>query len=172
VTEPGAIIMSVFAAIWWIAGARASHYSPAITFVVPLVIAGTIVIFAWRRSSSQNSVPAPERNGRVVGISSAVEGVLILVAVNVLNNTGHSDWTAPAIAIIVGLHFLPIARWWPATLYYLTGALLVALGAIGLALPAGRTRTMVVAVGAACILWLTSAEVLRRLPKASFGSLA
>ena len=160
-TAAGAMIMSVFAAIWWIVGGRASGFPAAIAVGVPLLVSGTILALAWRRSPS-TSAPAPN-SGRVVGIASAAEGLLIFVAVNVLNQTRRADWTAPVIAIIVGLHFLPIAKWLPARSYYLTAALLVAVGAIGLALPAGRPRTTVVTVGAACILWLTSAAVLYRL---------
>jgi hypothetical protein len=166
VTAAGAMIMSVFAAIWWVVGGRASGFPAAIAFGVPLLVTGTILVLAWRRSSSSPSAQAPNAGGRVVGIASAVEGVLILVAVNVLINTGHADWTAPVIAIIVGLHFLPIAKWLPARSYYVTAALLVAVGAIGLALPAGRPRTTGVTVGAACILWLTSTVVLYGLRKA------
>jgi hypothetical protein len=168
VTATGAVIMSVFAAIWWLVGGRASAFPAVVTFGVPLLVSGTMLVLAWRGSSAGNSVPAPNA-GRVVGIASAVEGVVIFVAANVLVNTGHADWTAPAVAIIVGLHFLPIARWLPARSYYLTAALLVAVGAASLALPAGRPRTTVVTVGAACILWLTSAAVLfglRSAPRA------
>jgi hypothetical protein len=156
------MIMSIFAAIWWIVGGRASGFPAVIWFGVPLLVSGTMLVLAWRRSSSGGPAPAPNA-GRVVGIASAAEGVLIFAAANVLVNTGHADWMAPVIAIIVGLHFLPIARWLPARSYYLTAALLVAVGGIGLALPAGRPRTAVVTVGAACILWLTSASVLYRL---------
>ncbi len=162
-TAFGAMIMSVFAAIWWIVGGRASGF-PAVAWLgVPLLVSGTILFLAWRRSSAAAPAPASDTGDRVVGIASAAEGVAIFVAAIILPNIGHADWMAPVVAIIVGLHFLPIAKWLPAPSYYLTAALLVAVGAVGLALPAGRPRTIVVTVGAACILWVTSAAVLYRL---------
>ena len=165
-TATGVMIMSVFAAIWWVIGGRASGYPAVVAYGVPLLVTGTMLALAWRRSPSGDPEPGPDTSGRVIGIASAAEGVLILVAVIVLDNAGRADWKIPVIAIIVGLHFLPIARWLPARSYYLTAALLVAVGAIGLALPAGRQRTTVVTVGAACILWLTSAAVVYRLRNA------
>jgi hypothetical protein len=51
---------------------------------------------------------------RKAGIASGVEGLAILLAVNVLAHFGRSDYAAPVIAIIVGLHFMPLAQRLPA----------------------------------------------------------
>jgi hypothetical protein len=80
----------------------------------------------------------------------------------VLGNLGLSDYAAPVIAIIVGLHFVPLARWLPARFYYCTSALLIVLGACGFAIRSLDQRLLIVGVGAASILWLTSVVVLAR----------
>ena len=118
----GAAIMGVFGAVWWIIGVTAYGRAAVPLYGVGLVIAAAIIVTAWwRRSRSRSPSPEEERRqGRLVGIASAVEGVLIFLAVNVLVNVKRPDLIAPAAAIIVGLHFLPLARWLPARLYYAT----------------------------------------------------
>jgi energy-converting hydrogenase Eha subunit E len=69
---------------------------------------------------------------------------------------------APVVAIIVGLHFLPLARWLPGPIYYLTGALLVVVGLAGAAVQEPTVRILTVCIGAAGVLWLSCAIVLRQ----------
>lgn len=159
----GAVIMSLFAAIWWLVGVSASGHGSGPMYGIPLAVTAGILVVALRRQRDPASESAVERRrqGRLVGIASGVEGLVIFLAINVLANVGRPDWAAPVIAIIVGLHFLPLARWLPARLYYLTGGLLVALGLLGFRILDPAARLLVVSVGAACVLWLTSAEVLR-----------
>ena len=163
-SSTGAIIMGVFAAIWWLVGVRASGHASPLTYGIPLVATGLIVIAALRGRNRLAQAPPEEqaRRGRLVGIASAVEGLAIFVAVNVLANLGRSDYAAPVIAIIVGLHFVPLAQRLPAHLYYGTGALLSVLGVCGFAIRAPDQRVLIVSVGAACVLWLTCVIVLGR----------
>lgn len=95
-----------------------------------------------------------------MGIASAVEGVAIFAAVTVLVNLGRRDLIAPAVAIIVGVHFLPLARWFPAPIYYLTAALLVAVGMAGAGVQNLPARVLTVGIGAAAVLWLSCGVVL------------
>jgi hypothetical protein len=163
-SSTGAIIMGVFAAIWWLVGVRASGHASTLTYGIPLVIAGLIVIVALRgRDRFGQATPEEHaRRDRLVGLASAAEGLAIFVAVNVLTNLGRSDYAGPVIAIIVGLHFMPLARWLPSRLYYSTGALLIGLGVCGFAIRRPDLRLLIVSVCAASILWLTSFVVLAR----------
>ena len=162
-TSTGALIMAVFAAVWWVVGMIASGHGSPWLVALGVAVTAAVATAALRRRRGRAEVSPVEasRRGRLVGVASAVEGLLILVAINVVNNLGRPDLAAPVVAIVVGLHFLPLARRLPARLYYLTAALLVAVGAVGFALPAGAFRLLVVCVGAACALWLTSLAVLR-----------
>ena len=164
----GAMIMSVFAAIWWCVGLHGAGYGNPLVYAVALVITLTILILA-RRSRDTDAPPPPERarHDRLVGIVSGVEGLAILIAVNVLGNTGLADFAAPCIALIVGLHFLPLARWLPAPRYYITAALLIVVSLVGMLLPDAATRRAVVSVGAAVLLWGTSVAVLRSSSRAA-----
>jgi MFS family permease len=163
-TNTGAIIMGVFAAIWWLVGVRASGHGSPLTYGIALLVTGMIVVAAWRgRHRFEQASPEEDaRRGRLVGIASGGEGLAIFLAMIVLGNLGLSDYAAPVIAIIVGLHFVPLARWLPARLYYGTSALLIVLGVCGFAIRAPDRRLLIVSIGAACVLWLTCALVLSR----------
>ncbi len=164
--------MGIFGIIWWIVGLRGSGYPTVAIWTPPLLVATVLLLAAFRSRGGASAEPPDEsaRTGRLVGIASATEGVLILIAVNILGNTGTTRFVVPVIAIIVGAHFLPLAHWLPVRLYYATAALLITLGVAGLAISDLHLRRVAVSCGAACILWLTSADVLwlrRALPRAS-----
>lgn len=157
------IVMSSFAAIWWIAGTAAAGRGSLLLYAVGLATSAVLVVLGWRRAGQRTEASGVLRHRRrVVGIASGVEGVMILVAVNALAHIGRRDLIAPVVAIIVGLHFLPLARWLPAPIYYRTGALLVIVGLASTAIQEPSERTLTVCVGAAAVLWLSSAVVLWR----------
>ena len=159
----GAVIMGVFAAVWWWVGITASANGSTLMYTVPLVMTGAVIATASlrRTGGARPSVAEDARRGRLVGYASGAEGIAIFVAVNVLANIRKLDFLAPTVAVIVGLHFVPLARWLPARSYYVTSALLVALGSVGFTIADANQRLLIVSIGAACVLWLTCAAVLR-----------
>ncbi len=88
----------------------------------------------------------------MVGIWSAVEGVAILLAVNVAVNLHHPQLIPTAICLIVGLHFVPLTRGFGGPVYYVTGAVMSAVGLAGLA---ALLSPVAVCLAAAASLWLT-----------------
>lgn len=154
--------MSVFAVLWWVWGISASGNASVLLYCIPLIISAGIIIAASRHQPDV-TMPAEGqmRVGRLVGIASGLEGLLIGTAFLVLANTGGMDFAAPVVAIIVGLHFIALARWFPARLYYATSALLIAVGIAGFWIRSADQRILYVCIGAACVLWLTCAVLLR-----------
>ena len=154
--------MGIFAAIWWLVGVRASGHASPSTYGIPIVVTGLIVVASLRGRDRFEQVSPEERarRGRLVGIASGIEGLAIFVAVNVLARFGRSEYAVPVIAIIVGLHFLPLARRLPAPFYYVTAALLIVLGICGFAIRRPEQRLLIVSIGAACVLWFTCVVVL------------
>jgi hypothetical protein len=71
-----------------------------------------------------------------------------------------SVWIPIAVAVIVGLHFLPLARVFEVPLYYWTGVLSV-LGVLGCSLirDAGM-RLLCAGLTMAAVFWLTSLLLL------------
>jgi hypothetical protein len=158
----GAVIMSIFAAVWWLVGTKVSGHGSVLMYGIPILMTSLVLLVALRlRSVNLASPEENARRGRLVGIASGAEGLLIFLAVNILANTGTREFTAPVISIIVGLHFIPLAKWLPVQLYYASAALLVAAGVAGFWVHDEHIRTFYVSVVAACILWLTSVIVLR-----------
>ncbi|HEX6123686.1 MAG TPA: hypothetical protein VFY89_11025, partial [Ktedonobacterales bacterium] len=98
-----------------------------------------------------------------------VEIVAIALAVWLLIRTGHTALIAPVVAVIVGLHFLPLAALFQAPAYYITGIAMsllavvcivaVVVGAHPGETPA-RLWSSVVGLGSAAILWATALWIL------------
>lgn len=165
----GVIVLSVFAAIWCIAGFALAGTGSALSYVLVLLITAAIIVASARRPMGSGGDAAGRRIGRLVGLASAGEGIAIVIAVIVLQSLHAPDDIMPVIAIIVGVHFFALGWSMPMRLYYATGALLVALGVVGIFV-GDATRPLVVGVGAACILWLTAVVLLNRQADATLDA--
>ena len=154
----GISILSAFAFLWCIAaiglGGRSFWW-----LIAPLAISAAIVAWA-RRVPGVGTHRQGAHVNRLVGMWSAIEGVAIGVSVLVLGALHLPQAILPVIAVIVGLHFLPLARHIPVRLYYATGAALAAVGGVGLAVPVAA-RPWWVGLGAAVVLWTTAVALAR-----------
>ena len=149
----GIWVLTIFAAIWGVVGVLGTGMPPVLA-ALPVAISAVLLFWATRQTPAPIPEAAQARIGRLVGIWSAVEGVAIFVGVTVCQNIGAPHAVAPVIAIIVGLHFLPLARGIPVPLYYASGAALVATGGCALLL-AEPARMAVTGFGSAMILWVS-----------------
>lgn len=163
-------ILAFFATVWWVVGLSSAGHPPALVYPLPLLVAAAIGLAAWRLMRRDRSAPriatdavAQARRNRLVAWASGAEGLAIfLVAGVVLPSTGHRDATVSAIALIVGAHFVPLARGLSAPAYYVTAVALVGLGLAGFGIADLDARITIVSAGAAIVLWLTVVAVLRR----------
>jgi hypothetical protein len=75
------------------------------------------------RGGSSGSISRPRENTRTwFGIVFGAEGVAIFAVCAILGATGHTDYINPAIALIVGLHFIPLAWVFQRTIdFYVAG---------------------------------------------------
>ncbi|UVO52624.1 hypothetical protein [Sphingomonas sp. SUN039] len=98
---------------------------------------------------------------RVVMWSSIAEGIGLFLAGNIVVNLHRPDLLLPAMAMIVGLHFLPIAHAALFRPFYMLGAVLIvaAVGGFALGPPTGGT---VAGLTAAISLWVAAALAVRR----------
>ncbi|MGI8649557.1 MAG: DUF7010 family protein [Rubrobacter sp.] len=114
---------------------------------VPEMPQGTMNAATWRRF-------------RIVGVT---EGLAIGAAVFVLVRVEHSEWIPAIVALIVGLHFFPLASLFRVRLYHATGLLLCAVFALTviLALTSGVSAGWfaVPGIGCALVLWATGAAL-------------
>jgi hypothetical protein len=137
---------------WASAGLIASGYPP-IYAVLPALISGAILFWAYSLPSTGGELGAHTR--KVLARWSLVEGLAIVLAVNLLHRVHHPEAMFSVVAAIVGLHFLPLARSIPVRLYYLTAAGLILIAAAGMLVAAG-SRPLFVGLGAAAVLWATA----------------
>jgi hypothetical protein len=140
----GMLMMAVFTMIWaGIAFGSLTH--GVIVLVVFSLISLTLIVNAIYTFKVSRRFPTLETEadkaegkqaGKWFGIIFGAEGVGIFVAVNIATNTGHADLTIPLIALVVGLHFYPLARVFKRTIdYYLaTWTTIIAIIAIMLIL--------------------------------------
>ena len=150
----GIWVLNIFAALWVVAGILTSHL-PTWWAVGPIAVSSALLLWSSRQPLGTGNPLSGAHVGRVVGIATAIEGVAIFLAANVLINLHMPTAVIPAAVIIVGLHFLPLARWIPVPLYYRTAFGLIAVGLLGLLLPA-PSRAIATGTGAALVLWASA----------------
>ena len=102
-----------------------------------------------------------ERAGRVIMWSSIGEGVGLFVAANLVMNLHRPDLLLPAMALVVGLHFLPIAYAAPFQPFYILGGALILAAIAGFTLR-GPAAGSVAGLAAAVALWTAATLAIRR----------
>jgi hypothetical protein len=168
----GAAILTLFGGFWCIDAlafwpTRPGWGIPAAsgaTFIL-LVLCVLRWIASAKMPDSHDPAAAAEgkRAGILFGIIFAIEGGLIGLISALLGRSGLGDWIPVAIALIVGVHFLPLAYVFKVPLYYWTGSLAV-FGTLGcLFVHAVGPRLLCVGMLMAVVLWLTTLLLLMQL---------
>jgi hypothetical protein len=84
-------------------------------FVLCVIFFVVQAIGFLKAAKSYPSIQTPEevkqgkKMGMWFGIIFGAEGLFIVLAINLVNNMGHPDLIIPSIALVVGLHFYPMA---------------------------------------------------------------
>jgi len=142
----GLIMMAFFTLLWAgiaFRGLYETNYLPVLLIfpvlnIVFIVNAVKIYKIAdqFPKLTSEADILEEKRMGKWFGIIFGVEGLLIFIGINVVVNLDHPDLTIPVIALVVGLHFYPLAKVFKRTIdYYLaTWSTIIAILAIVLIL--------------------------------------
>lgn len=80
------------------------------------------------------------------------------------------DLLAAGISVVVGLHFLPLARLFRSPAYYVTGIAIVLCGLLSMTFLHGNDITFFAGAGTGLVLWATAVHVLRRFQQIAAGS--
>jgi Family of unknown function (DUF7010) len=163
--------LAFFGAAWWawgLAGIQGIFPGETAAFFIVLALApiillsGGILLSRAADRLPRDTAPARKRPGRAFGLVFGLEIVIIALSIFLLNVLHHPEFRLPFVAIVVGVHFLPLARIFNVRLYYVVGVLLVlASVAVMLAVPVstmiGIRSAWDALVGSICavILWLT-----------------
>lgn len=169
----GVLMMTLFGAAWLAWGLQTKlEASPWLgaALVLPAIVllVSCFGMFQSGRQAAKRAAPLTAdqkreqgRMGRMFGIIFGAEGLLIFLAVYALVNLHLEPYIITAVAAIVGLHFLPLAKLFRFPLYYWIGGVMVADALISLTLPSA-IREITVGLSMGAILWLTCVLVLRR----------
>ncbi|WP_329420345.1 hypothetical protein OG810_15075 [Streptomyces sp. NBC_01693] len=163
----GTVVLSVFALVWAFAGASGLASSGAALAVeiiaVPVTAAALFLAYRKGAAPSPRPVDLPANWARSVGIVNVVELAAIFGVIAASNASGHPAFIPPAIALVVGLHFFPLARLYDQWQYKGTAVALCAAALLGLVLIAaglsdGGVRA-VAGLASAVTLWASAYHV-------------
>ncbi|MGY8605421.1 hypothetical protein ACTVH1_06895 [Gluconobacter cerinus] len=158
----GALIMSFFGAFFASMTLYWQFDESGLKLVLPFIVFGIIAFFAVRviRQRGDGITPS-ERTKKVISWSSIGEGVGFFLASNIVMNFHHPEFLMPVMALVVGLHFIPIAyaaRFLP---FYTLSGVLIFFALIGFVLgaPLGSAISGFMSAGG---LWVASALAIWR----------
>lgn len=174
-TASGVMFMAFFGTVWADVGIGGLQKSGAIWLLILSILIGAVLFFSGialiRGSRNLSNINA--RNSKNVdkwfNIVFATQFALIIIAAIVCNSIGYFDWFFPIMAIIVGVHFFPLAYLFQVKVYYVIGTLLCLLTIatllfVPLKVSLGQyqinTWWSFVGFGSMLILWITSVVIL------------
>ncbi|MFC9398887.1 DUF7010 family protein [Streptomyces sp. NPDC057027] len=163
----GGLVLAVFGLVWALAGGSGTSVATPVNVVaLAVTIAAAERAFRGTAGPVTRTVRLPEKWNRGVGLVNAAELVAVFAVIAASNASGRPELIPVGICLVVGLHFLPLARLFDQRQYRWAAILLTAVALAGLAvLAAGagaETVRAVVGLGAALVLWGTSFHVTLR----------
>ena len=141
-TASGVFFMAFFGTAWagiGMSGLQGWGYN----WVVPIVILIGFVLLVCcftlisgsrglSKSVSEEGARQGKRIGIGFGITFGAEGLLIAIASIICTATDHFEYFFPVMALIVGVHFFPLARLFRVNIHYVTGTLICLLAIVTL----------------------------------------
>src|SRR5690625_2244406 len=175
-TASGVMFMAFFVTVLVDIGIGSLQVSDVIWLLILAILIGATIFFSgirMIRNSRNLSNTNKSRNAKNIdkwfNIVFITEFVLIGIAAIVTNVIGHFDWFFPIMAIIVGVHFFPLAHLFQVSAYYVTGMLLCLLAIVTLLFVPSEINVRghsidawwtLVGFGSMSILWITSIVIL------------
>ncbi len=126
----GLVMMAAFTLIWAgiaFGGLHESNYWLAL-LVFPILsvvfVVNAVKLFRMAKYfpglTSEADIAERKKTGKWFGIIFGAEGLGIFIGINVVVNLGRPDLAIPVMALVVGLHFFPLAKVFKRTVdYYL-----------------------------------------------------
>ena len=158
----GAIIMSFFGAAFASMTLYWQFHIIGLALVIPFfgfAVIGLAAIRVLRRRG--DGIAPSEKAERVIMWSSIGEGIGLFLAANIVINLHHAELLLPAMALVVGMHFVPMAFAAPFPPFYAVGLTLMLSAFLGfvVAAPLGGAISGFMATAG---LWIASAIAVRR----------
>lgn len=154
----GALIYAFVSTLWIVIAVffggvnNALVVGTAVLLIALLIVAAILTMHQAGKSDLPQEFSA--EMGKWFGIIFAAEGIGIGVGIGILVTLGLADWIAPWVALVVGLHFFPLAHLHKLLFDYVLGAAILLLVA-GTVLFASMDRwASVIGLGTVVFLWL------------------
>ncbi len=155
----GIKMLAIAALVWCTIGILAAPLSPW-WLLAPVAISGAILILRPPRRGVDDSAQDASRIGGLVRRWTIAQTVAIFAAVIILVALRLPHAIGPVAAMIVGLHFLPLAKGIPVPVFYLTGGAMIVVGVLTVATAPEALMLPTVAIATSTIMWLSAAVLL------------
>jgi hypothetical protein len=167
----GAAFVFTFGVVWLLLGLFRGRPSPAWLRLSLLVVGsalGASIAVLGLGASGIPPAAAPLTAQEIVTnreivrhfyMIFGVELAAIFLSVVVLRLLHYQDYILCGIALIVGVHFFPLAALFKAPLYYGTALLGCAIGLVGFFMADAGLRQKVVGISFGLLLWATAAWI-------------
>lgn len=162
----GVFFMTAFAFVW---SALAAYFLRRMgwqTWLVISIITVALCFGAERQLERAGQLhqrppePSSVAVGRQFRAVLIAENTAVLLAILVLAKMGRRDLIVSAIALIVGIHFFPLARIFGMRLYYASGAAIVGASLLAMRIRVPNLRQGITCAACGLVLWMTSATML------------
>jgi hypothetical protein len=159
----GAIFFAGFGALWlvlWLYARQmlsVASISGVLLGALMLVLAA---LYLLRRAKHYPHVPDDPSVGRAFAWINAIQWIAVGLVAYTFAKLHIDAYVISAIAAIIGLHMLPLARLFRYPMHYATGALLVAWGVASAVLAPVEQMQSTAALGTGIILWLSAVVTL------------
>jgi hypothetical protein len=91
--------------------------------------------------TSEADIAREKKTGKWFGIIFGAEGLGIFIGINLVINLGHPDLVIPVLALVVGLHFYPMARIFRRTIDYYIATWSTAIAVLAIVFVLNKTMT-------------------------------
>jgi hypothetical protein len=164
----GAVFMTVFGLIWVVWGIRLLRLPVRLSlalYIAAMVIAASLFAVEiprlYQPSTAAEQIHWHDLRSRFVLIN-VLQYTGIAVAVGVCLRLRRRDLLPPALSLIVGVHFIPLAGLFGFPPFYAVAAAITLLDLGAMLLLTSPAREATCALGTGCVVWLSSLFVLLR----------
>jgi hypothetical protein len=158
----GALIMSFFGSVFASLTMHWQWHVSGPKLALPFILSAIVALIAAHTIRAPGTGVQPSPKGeKAIMWSSIGEGAGLFLVTNIVINLHYPQLLLPAMALVVGLHFLPIAYAEAFRPFYVLGFALIAAAIIGFALAAPMGGELA-GLMAAASLWTASIIAIRR----------
>lgn len=161
------IVTALFGAVWIALGVQGLPREWATLGVIAGFVLAAVLIAQVRKAAHVSANGTDSRAAKVprpgYRLIVVAEFVLAIGGVLVLQHFQLGGWWAPWVAMIVGLHFLPMAAIFRSAPFVWTAGAILAVDALACEMLRQPARNAAISIGVACILWFRTISAIHAL---------